>query len=93
MEFEKRTDDAGESVACDSCQYPGRLAMFPKTMVSKELHGAAYKDMWLCEVCAKTHLSVAAKFPRQCSDPRLYQSIAQLGNLLLDAIRGELDNE
>lgn len=82
MEFEKRTDADGEAVECDCCQYEGRVADFPKTLCASGL-----RDLVLCEVCATTYLSIAEKYPNQCSDPQLYKSIAVLGNMLLEAIR------
>lgn len=82
MEFQKRTDDDGHAVECDCCHYEGRVADFPQTLC-----GSGRRDLVLCEVCATTYLSIATKYPNQCSDPQLYKSIAVLGNMLLEAIR------
>lgn len=83
--FKKRKTEDGDEMECDCCSYPGRLSFFPDTSTE----GSQTSDLWLCEVCSGTLLSVAEKFPRQCQDPVLYKSIAMLGNILLDAIREE----
>ncbi len=83
----KRKTEDGDDMECDCCDYPGRLSSFPHTPIE----GGRQTSLWLCEVCSGTHLAIAKKYPSQCPDPTLYISIAQLGNILLDAIRGEYD--
>lgn len=83
-EFAKAFDAEGEPVECDCCHYPGRVSMFKDTMCASGTF-----DLVLCEVCSQSYLSVALKYPLQCPDTKLYQSVAVLGNMLLEAIRGE----
>lgn len=85
MIFKKRQDTDGDPQECDCCSYPGRLYLFRDTPVER----GGTEDLWLCEVCDGTHLAIARKYPSQCPDVSLYQSIAQLGNIILDEIRGE----
>ena len=91
MEFKKRFSEEypDEPIECSCCNYPGRVAKFDQTMVSERHHEHNHLDIWLCEICANTHLSVAFKYPDQCPDRRLYTSIAVIGNMLLEAIRKE----
>lgn len=84
MKYEKLFASDGEPVECACCQYPGRVALFEKTPCGRETY-----DLFLCEVCSQTMLSIALKYPLQCPDPNLYRSIAVIGNMLLGAIRGE----
>lgn len=83
-DYEKKFDENGEPVDCACCQYPGRLALFENTPC-----GRVNRDLLLCEVCSQTMLSIALKYPLQCPDPNLYRSVAILGNMLLEAIRGD----
>jgi len=87
MLHEKQFDESGEPLLCDSCDYPGRVALYIGCMVSERCHGVQRKDILLCEVCATTHLSVQHKYPDQCNDSRLHKSLAILGNMILEAIR------
>lgn len=80
--------DPGTWMPCDCCDYPGRLSLFKDMPTS-----AGYQDLWLCEICSQSHISKAIKCPDQCSDPKLYQSVAVIGNIILDAIRGETPND
>lgn len=82
IEYENRVDDNGEPQECDCCSFPGRLHEFKAMMV----HGGQ-EDLWLCEVCSQTYLSVARKYPAQCPDVQLYKSIAIIANMLLEEIR------
>jgi len=80
-----------EAIECDSCDYPGRVSLFENTHTE-----AGDRDLWLCEVCANTLLSIATKYPHQFRDSVLYRSIAMLGNMLLEEIRNpttEADEE
>jgi len=82
-QYRKRRAEGGDPMECDSCHYPGRLAYFRNVIIE----GGKEVNLWLCEVCSQTHLSQARTFPSQCPDCRLYESIAALGNILLEAIR------
>ncbi len=80
-EYQTKFQD-GEKVECDCCHYPGRVAEFPNTLTDR-----GRCDLVLCEVCSQTHLSLARKYPLQCSDAQLYRSIGFIANMLLEAIR------
>lgn len=84
IQYEKLFASDGEPVECACCQYHGRVALFKKTPCGRET-----RDLFLCEVCSKTMLSIALKYPLQCPDPNLYRSVAVIANMLLAAIRGE----
>lgn len=81
MEFDYREREHGRR-ECDSCGYPGRLSLFKETRTH-----AGEEDLWLCEVCSGTLLSIARKYPSQCPDQALYRSVAILGNMILEEIR------
>lgn len=84
-EYAKMFHADGEPVECECCNYPGRVSVFPNTPYAD----GQSRDFTLCEVCSQTYLSIAVKYPRQCPDSQLYRSIAVIGNMLLEAIRGE----
>jgi hypothetical protein len=44
--------------------------------------GGQREQRWLCEICSCTNFSKAIRYPDQCSDPVLYQSIAGAFNIL-----------
>jgi len=91
MDHKKQFDRDGDPITCDCCHYPGKVAVYRDTMVSKLHHGQEQKDITFCEVCASTLLSISHKYPDQCSDPKLHQSIAYIGNMILDAIENRSD--
>lgn len=67
---------------CDCCSYPGEVTEYTEAMTEN-----GHKTLRLCEICAGTHLAVAIKYPSQCPDIKLYKSVAQLGNMILEEIR------
>lgn len=67
---------------CEACGYETELSLFPDWHTE---HGR--EDVWLCEVCANTHLGKVRTYPSQVPDTQLYRSIAILGNMILDAIK------
>jgi len=79
IKYEYQDDGDGGKIACVCCDYPAPLAEFEK--------GPGKKVVWLCQVCATTHLSKAIFHPHQVADPDLNQSIGWIANRLLDAIR------
>jgi hypothetical protein len=72
---------------CESCQYPAKCE--------------EYRDSWprvskmLCEVCSNTHLSKPVWHPLLFTDneKQLFQSIAWIGNKILDKLKSGGHNE
>ena len=79
---ENLKDENGCARHCDCCEYYAPLKRFEDMRTS---HGI--RDLWLCEICASTHLSVAVVYPDQCPDPYLHKAAGWIGNHLLAAIR------
>ena len=88
---EHQFDEDGEPIECDSCGFPGKVAIYNCHVSAKHHNSTPFKDCFLCEVCANTHLSNQFKYPDQCNDHLLHKSIAILGNMILEEIRNSKD--
>lgn len=84
IDFSYRTTEDGDPLECENCRCRSKVSMFDNTSTEE-----GRRDIWLCEVCSSSGLSLALTYPEQCSDITLYRSISQIANLLLDEIRGE----
>lgn len=87
-EYVLMTED-GEPKVCDNCSFPAPLAEFD--------HPTQYKPRgvikFLCEVCACSQLSIATDFPSQCTDEKLYRSLAWIANKLMSVHRPPIIKE
>ena len=84
-EYQKLTDEDGEPIECDCCQYPAPVSLFKNTLTeySNMIVG---EDKYFCEICASTFLSSSVTYPSQCNDPKLHQSIGWIANFLAEKI-------
>ncbi len=69
-----------EEQTCESCEYPTKCEEYQA--------GWPRRAKMLCEVCANTHLSKPVWYPNLFSDneKQLFQSIAWLGNKILEKL-------
>ncbi len=72
MEYKYQKNEFGDIVGCDSCDSNVPVGLFENRL--------------LCELCACSFISNATKYPNQYDSVELYQAIAQVGNIILDAV-------
>lgn len=68
---------------CDNCGHEG--AKTQRFDCDSERPGARIPRNF-CAVCAKTHLSKATNYPRQCGDPYLYKALGWITNEILSRL-------
>ena len=73
--------EGGYPVECDSC---GSVA----PTYTQKIH-CPDRTRELCEVCASSFIGNATRYPDQYVNVQLYQSLAQVANLILDKIGRE----
>lgn len=84
IEYSKRTNEDGEAIECQCCNYWAATADFN---CDYQRSTGERKNFVFCKICSNTMLSLAVKYPSQCQDPGLYKSIGWIGNYLADLIR------
>ena len=72
---------------CASCGSVAPLSNFPVGNCNK------VEDRYICELCASSFIGNATKYPTQYENVSLYQSIAQVGNVILDILTGRRDKD
>ena len=70
----------GDIVTCDSCSSEAPLSEYNNS------YGQAPPKRNLCDICACTFIGIASGYPQQYDNVSLFQSLAQMGNLLLDKL-------
>lgn len=68
---------------CDCCEHTETREFFPINHHS--MRDGSETDYVLCKICYVTFTSKALLYPNQC-DATLMQSMARIGNMILDAI-------
>lgn len=81
MEFKYRKTEGGDIEDCDSCQMPAPVA---ESEYSSS--GRRGQKRLICEICACSFIGNATDFLAQTNNVSLFQSIAQVGNMLLDKL-------
>ena len=64
---------------CACCGYCTQVSRFPGN--------GGGEDLWLCEICSSTRLSMSVRYPGQCVDIHLNRSVGWIANKILDEIR------
>lgn len=80
-EYEKRIDEEGEPVICDSCHYAAPTAIFENEPRGGTRH--------FCQICSETFLSSPSIYLSLYSpaEQKLFSGVAWVGNRILDEIR------
>jgi hypothetical protein len=79
INFEYRQDEDGYEIGCASCFHDAPVDMFLRGFPQK-------KEEYICELCASTFIGNATEYPDLHDNVSLFQSIAQVGNILLDKL-------
>ena len=88
MDYKYIISEYGDIQGCDSCTAEAPLAEF--TSDNPKLDK---RIKHICNLCAGSFVGNATEWPRQHDNVTLFQTIAQIGNLILDEITGRKPKE
>jgi hypothetical protein len=80
IEFEYKKTEDQDIETCDSCASEAPLSLFKGNGLDND------SDRNLCELCANSFVGNATRYPKVHDNVPLFQTVAQVGNILLDKL-------